>query len=173
MSCGTTGTQEQPRSLANEARPALLALYRELDQELRQLGPVCQLSGRCCRFREYEHVLFLSQPEAAVLLADAPPASRPVDDGATCPWQDAQNRCTARDARPIGCRVYYCDPSFTESASELSERYLQRLKQLAAQHGWPWNYAPLHDHLRQTIPQEARSIDPALSIDPSPGPAAP
>ena len=32
---------------------------------------------------------------------------------------------------------------------ELSETFLARLKQLARRHDWPWNYAPLHQHLRQ------------------------
>ena len=70
-------------------RAPLLALYAELDAEVARLAPVCQLSGRCCRFEEYGHTLFLSAPEAALLLAEAPPPSRPLDDGATCPWQDA------------------------------------------------------------------------------------
>ena len=51
-------------------------------------GPVCELSGRCCRFHEYGHTLFLPLPEAAVLIADAPPPGRDLDDGDSCPWQD-------------------------------------------------------------------------------------
>ena len=39
---------------------------------------------------------------------------RPLDQGATCPWQDSRGHCTAREARPLGCRVYYCDPAFEE-----------------------------------------------------------
>src|SRR3954452_19573866 len=93
-------------------RAALHALYAALDEEVARLGPVCRLSGRCCRFAEYDHTLFVSAPEMAVLLADAPPPSRPLDDGETCPWQDTKGRCTAREARPLGCRVYYCDPTY-------------------------------------------------------------
>ncbi len=50
--------------------------------------------------------------------------------------------------RPLGCRVYFCDPAFQSQAPELSEVFLNRLKRLAERHGWPWNYAPLHHHLR-------------------------
>ena len=78
-----------------------------------------------------------------------PSPLRALDDGQTCPWQDHLGRCTARQARPLGCRVYYCDPSFQYEAPELSELFLTRLKQLARTHDWPWNYATLHQHLRQ------------------------
>jgi hypothetical protein len=130
-------------------RDQLQAVYRELDVAVAQQGPVCALSGRCCRFGEYGHTLFLSAPEALLLLADAPPPPRELDDGQTCPWQDARGRCTARDARPLGCRVFFCDPTFQSQAAELSEAFLGRLKQLAGRHDWPWDYAPLHHHLEQ------------------------
>src|SRR5512135_2987342 len=73
-------------------REPLRALYAALDAEVARLVPVCLLSGRCCRFVEYEHILFLSAPEAMLLLADAPPPARPLDRGETCPWQDVRGR---------------------------------------------------------------------------------
>ena len=138
---------EPTADLAADARLPLRAIYGELDQAVSELAPVCQLSGRCCRFEEYGHTLFLSAAEAAVLIADAPPPVRPLDQGETCPWQDLQGRCTARDARPLGCRVYFCDPRYEDQAPALTERFLTRLKEISAQRGWPWNYAPLHRHL--------------------------
>lgn len=132
-----------------QCREALRGLYDALDAEVAQFGPICRLSGRCCRFEEYGHTLFVSAPEVALLLADAPPPVRPLDDGATCPWQDAHGHCTARDARPLGCRVYYCDPTFENRAAELSETFIARLKRLADAQNLPWNYAPLHRHLQQ------------------------
>ena len=128
-------------------RGPLRALYAELDAEVARRNPVCRVSGRCCRFVEYDHTLFLSGLEAAVLVADAPEPCRPLDHGATCPWQDSRNRCTAREARPLGCRVYFCDPAYEAQAPELSEVYLGRLKALAGSLGLAWDYAPLHDHL--------------------------
>src|SRR5262249_3331512 len=41
-------------------RADLRALYQALDAEVSRLGPVCRLSGRCCRFQEYGHTLFVS-----------------------------------------------------------------------------------------------------------------
>jgi hypothetical protein len=143
-----SGKKQPPPELLAEVRREVKALYEALDLAVAASGPVCRLSGRCCRFQEYGHTLFLSAPEAVVLVADAPRPVGPIDNGQTCPWQDAHGGCTAREARPLGCRVYYCDPEFQSRAAELSELYLSRLKRLAQRHGWPWNYAPLHRHLR-------------------------
>jgi hypothetical protein len=130
-------------------RAELRGLYEELEAEIRRLGPVCELSGRCCRFAEYGHTLFVSAPEAALLVSDAPPTVRPLDDGETCPWQDAEGRCTARDARPLGCRLYFCDPAFQEALPALGESFVSRLKMLVDRLDLPWDYAPLHKHLRE------------------------
>jgi Fe-S-cluster containining protein len=133
--------------LSAEAKAELRVLYDKLDAEVAGLGPVCQLSGRCCRFEEYGHTLFVSSSEVQFLLEVAPEPSRELDQGKTCPWQNANGHCTARDGRPIGCRVYYCDPTYERSAHDLSERYIAQLKELSNRHGLAWNYAPLHRHL--------------------------
>jgi len=130
-------------------RTKLRIIYDDLARDVASAGPVCDLSGRCCRFKEWDHTLFLSGIEAEILVEDAPPPVRPLDDGATCPWQDDRGRCTAREARPLGCRVYYCDPSYQERSHELSAAYLGRLRRLADSLGRAWDYAPLHHHLRR------------------------
>jgi Fe-S-cluster containining protein len=135
----------------DRVRAPLRALYAELDAEVAALGPVCVASGRCCRFREYDHMLFLTAAEARLLIADAPPPARPLDDGASCPWQDEAGRCSARDARPLGCRVYFCDPNYEGRAEPLTERYLARVGALAESLGLPRGYASLHHHLHAAV----------------------
>jgi Fe-S-cluster containining protein len=139
----------------NEAvRQKVLSIYAEADAEVRAAGPVCVASGRCCRFAEYGHTLFVSHLEAAVLLAAALPYDRPATAEA-CPFQK-ENLCTAREPRPLGCRVYYCDPGYQETGQRISEKYLRRLKDLAGEHGLGWDYAPLpvflNDPSRASIP---------------------
>src|SRR5438067_1379881 len=136
------------RIMSEELRRQVLQLYDEVDQAVAAAGPVCVASGRCCRFKEYGHVLFLSNLEAEVLLADAPPYEQPVASD-FCPFQK-QNLCTAREPRPLGCRVYYCDPNYQETGNRSTETYLARLKALAAEHGEPWHYAPLHAFLNES-----------------------
>ena len=145
--------------MSEELRREVLALYQEVDRAVAAAGPVCVASGRCCRFKEYGHVLFLSNLEADLLLAGAPAYERPVSPD-FCPFQKG-NLCTAREPRPLGCRVYYCDPSYQESAHRLTETYLRRLKELAVAHGVAWQYAPLHEFLNAP---DARPSGPSTSL---------
>lgn len=121
----------------------LLELYARLDAEVSASEPRCDASGRCCRFLEYGHALFLSEMEAQLLFEPGIPLNQSVDR-ALCPYQ-VERLCTARERRPLGCRVYFCDPSFAEKQVELSEKYIRELKGLHEEIGVPWRYAPLHD----------------------------
>jgi Fe-S-cluster containining protein len=125
----------------------VLEIYREADAAVAAAGPVCVASGRCCRFKEYGHALFLSNLEAEVLLAAAPHYQQPVSAD-FCPFQK-DNLCMAREPRPLGCRVYFCDPHYQDQSHEITETYLRRLKALAAEQGIEWRYAPLHQFLNQ------------------------
>jgi len=138
--------------MSQELRRKVLDLYKEVDGEVAAAGPVCVASGRCCRFKEYGHVLFVSNLEAKVLLADAPPYSQPVTPD-FCPFQK-ENLCTARESRPLGCRVYYCDPAYQEASHRITEKYLNKLKTLAEETGTEWRYEPLHQFLNH--PEHAR-----------------
>src|SRR5204862_7872513 len=113
---------------------------------------------RCCRFKEYGHTLFLSQIEADVLLAAAPPYDPAAVTADFCPFQQG-HLCTAREPRPLGCRVYYCDPTYQEKGAAMREKYLRRLKELADEHGAGWRYAPLHVFLREGRPLKEAPAD--------------
>jgi Fe-S-cluster containining protein len=125
-----------------DLRRRILEMYEEVDRDVAAAGPVCVASGKCCRFKEYGHTLFVSGLEAEVLLSAAPHYETPVSTD-FCPFQKG-NLCTAREPRPLGCRVYFCDPAYQEKGNALTEKYLMRLKDLARQHDVPWQYAPLH-----------------------------
>jgi hypothetical protein len=133
--------------MSEPLRRQVLQLYQEVDRAVADAGPVCVASGRCCRFKEYGHVLFLSNLEADVLLASAPPYETPVSPD-FCPFQK-EKLCTAREPRPLGCRVYYCDPNYQETGNQITETYLRRLKDLAREHGVEYRYAPLHVFLNE------------------------
>jgi len=127
----------------------LLAVYATADAEVAAAAPVCEVSGRCCRFREYGHTLFLSRPEAELLLHDGlPPDSVVNDEG--CPFQ-IRGLCTARERRPLGCRVYFCDPRYEGTGEQISERAISRLKALHAETETLWEYRPLVQFLREVI----------------------
>ena len=133
--------------MTNELRQQVLAVYAAADAAVAAAAPRCDASGRCCRFTEYGHTLFLSRFEADVLLESAPAYATPVTrDG--CPFQ-ADNLCTARDARPLGCRIYFCDPAYQDTGNRITEDAVARLKHLADESGAGWRYAPLHVFLNE------------------------
>ena len=135
--------------MSADLRNQVLELYRQVDAEVRAAGPVCVASGRCCRFKEYGHTLFISNLEADVLLSAAPPFAGPISAD-FCPFQQG-NLCTAREPRPLGCRVYYCDPTYQDTGNALTEKYLKKLKTLAEEQGAEWRYAPLHVFLTEHL----------------------
>jgi len=132
-------------------RADLLALYSEVDAEIAAESPRCDVSGRCCHFSEYGHTLFLSAVEAELLFEEA---AQP--GGAECPYQIA-GRCTARERRPLGCRVYFCDPAYVERMPEISESGVRRLKHLHDRWGRPWDYRPLARFLNDPAHAAAQS----------------
>jgi hypothetical protein len=134
----------------------VLDVYAAADAAVAAAGPRCDASGRCCRFKEYGHTLFISHLEAAVLLEAAPPYELPVS-GDFCPFQ-VDSLCTAREPRPLGCRVYFCDPTYQETGNDITEANLRRLKALAAEYDTGWRYAPLHVFLNEA---EGRGPAPA------------
>jgi Fe-S-cluster containining protein len=141
-------------------RRQVLELYEEVDRDVAAAGPVCVASGRCCRFKEYGHVLYISSLEAEVLLNAAPTYEGPVTPD-FCPFQKG-NLCTAREPRPLGCRVYYCDPNYQETGAHITETYLRKLKDMARAAGVQWLYAPLHFFLNN--PEQATVEESGVGI---------
>jgi len=142
-------------------RDGLLAICDDLAGDIARAAPICELSGRCCRFKEFGHTLFLSRPEAEWLLEQGLPEKATIDE-AGCPFQ-IDGLCTARERRPLGCRVYYCDPRYAGVGEALSERYLARLKRLHDETGTNWEYRPLHAFLREAA--GSLPVVPAAPLD--------
>ena len=108
----------------HELRRRVLDVYADVDRAVAAAGPRCDASGRCCRFTEYGHTLFLSHFEAETAARNRPAYAKPVSpDG--CPFQ-VDNLCTARDERPLGCRIYFCDPAYQDRQGEITEAALSR-----------------------------------------------
>ncbi|OWK35607.1 hypothetical protein [Fimbriiglobus ruber] len=131
--------------MTDDLKRRVLDVYAGVDAAVAAAAPRCDASGRCCRFEEYGHTLFLSQFEADILLATAPPYAKPVTR-AGCPFQ-VNGLCTARADRPLGCRIYFCDPAYEETGNRITETALVRLKAIADEFDAGWHYAPLYHFL--------------------------
>lgn len=118
--------------------------YEQMAAELARIRPVCRMSGRCCRFREYGHRLFVTTLEFGTFVSQVRQqeglrllASRP--DGESCRFQD-QNLCRSHPMRPMGCRLFFCDPNTDAELQQLYERFHKQLKDLHEQSGTPYFY---------------------------------
>ena len=147
--------------MTDDVRRDVLRIYAAVDAAVREAGPRCRASGECCRFEEYGHSLFMSHFEAELLLRTAPPYMKPVTT-AGCPFQ-VGGLCTAREARPLGCRIYFCDPGYEARMVEITEKAVGALKRIAERHDAGWRYDRLHVYLNEAErPQDV----PAASMTP-------
>jgi Fe-S-cluster containining protein len=132
-----SASRDPPAAPPAAALRGLAELYRDLDAELAAIAPRCELSGRCCDFRTSGHTLFATDLELAHLAATRP--LRADGDPELCPWW-VGGRCDAREGRPLGCRLYFCDPARQAELQELSLRFHDRLKRLHDATGAPYRY---------------------------------
>lgn len=54
-----------------EVREGVAFLYADVQSEIDARRPICSVSGRCCRFEEYGHRLFVTTLELATFVHDA------------------------------------------------------------------------------------------------------
>lgn len=128
-----------------EVREAVEAIYANLKREIDLRKPVCKTSGRCCRFEEFGHRLFVTTIELAAFvyqlemqdLAESREAT--LWDGTGCPFQ-SKGLCSVHSIRPFGCRIFFCDASSTKWQHEQYEHFHVQLKQLHESLGVPYRY---------------------------------
>lgn len=136
---------EPPRDAdPNDARSAFLArmteFYARVDDEIRSRAPVCTNRGLCCKFNQYGHRLYVSAVELAYFLdAQAAAGIRPVTEADGCPYQ-IDGRCTARGHRPLGCRIFFCDPASQDWQGPAYEQALAELKRIGEEFGIQYEY---------------------------------
>ena len=113
-------------------------LYRRLDERVSERNPVCVNRGACCRFGEFGHRLFVTPVELAYFLARAKVPIRSAS-GDACPYH-LEGLCGARSERPIGCRIFFCDPTAQSWQGPLTEETLAWLKDIHVKYALPYRY---------------------------------
>ncbi len=101
----------------------------------------CELSGRCCRFEDAGHQLYLTALEYAEMVAKG--GDRAADPAA-CPWF-LGGLCANREGRALACRTYFC--SDEASAAEVTEKWHRVIRKIHDDHGLEYRYRSLHDHM--------------------------
>jgi len=132
-----------------EVLSAIDQLYATVQDEIDLRRPLCVISGRCCRFEEYGHRLYVTTMELARFVREAGPVTLPGEwDGTGCPYQRAK-LCTVHAIRPFGCRMFFCDSTSTEWQNAAYERFHSELKRLHETLQVPYLYVEWREALRQ------------------------
>ena len=121
-----------------EAQRALAELYERVAEHVAAHRPVCEMSGRCCDFPNVDHELFCSDLETDYAVASAG-GEVPESPSGTCPWF-VDGLCGLRDGRPLGCRLYFCDPNWSDAMTDAYERFHGELRALHERLGQEYRY---------------------------------
>jgi hypothetical protein len=119
-----------------DVRTAIDALYAHLQDVIDLRKPVCNASGRCCRFEEFGHRLFVTTMELAVFV-DQVESVRGATVG--CAYQ-MNGLCSVHAIRPFGCRMFYCDPTATQWQQDQFEYFHSQLRRLHEELAVPYFY---------------------------------
>ena len=128
-----------------EVVDAMREFYARIDRQIAEKPATCWNHGDCCRFAQFGHRLYVTALEVCYYLAtgDAPP---PVT-GDTCPHA-YEGKCHARERRPLGCRIFFCDPLAQAWQGPFTEEHLAVLRELHDELGVRYFYADWMDVLR-------------------------
>ena len=174
----TSDRNGEDRELLVRAVGEILA---ELDADVAGRRPVCRASGRCCKFEVYGHRLYVTGVELEFFAAKCAPGAgeavrnEPVAEHAQgpfpehgprtsvslpqffsgekfegCPYQ-VEGLCTAREGRPLGCRIYFCDENAQSWQNEVYEKYHARLRGVHERFGVPYRYVEWRAGLRELM----------------------
>jgi len=119
----------------------IAALYADVQAAIDARRPRCDVSGRCCQFEKFGHLLFVTTLELAAF-AEQRLALGPLNDNPDlggCRYQQ-NGLCTAHALRPFGCRIFFCDPTADDWQQQQYEHFHTRLKRLHDELGIPYLY---------------------------------
>ncbi len=135
---------------------AIAALYDELDSAVKERGPVCWASGRCCNFNAHGHLLYVTGLEIAWFLSKVDQSGRDddwqarLDAKSPCPFQ-VNSLCTTHTMRPLGCRVYFCQRGTESWQQEVYETFQSRLRSLHDERCLPYRYLEWRGGLMEAL----------------------
>jgi Fe-S-cluster containining protein len=149
------------------ARPdvadAVATVHTNLAAEVEARRPLCELSGRCCRFEECGHRLYVTTMELAAFVRAAGERRVAHWDGRGCPFQIGK-LCGVHAIRPFGCRIFFCDPASTQWQQEAYERFHGRFKRLHAELEVPYFYVEWRQALAAVMGLTPTPVEPRTPL---------
>ena len=148
-----------------EIPAAVARIYADLQRQIDARKPICSASGRCCRFDEFGHRLYVTTIELAAFVASLP-TKQPIQPTlGGCPFQ-IDGLCSVHTIRPFGCRVFFCDAASDQWQHAQYERFHADLKRLHEVLDVPYAYVEWREAIRQ-LQLDVHPICQAASGGPS------
>src|SRR5437870_2956423 len=138
-------------SQRDDVHAAVKQIYNDVQRQIDLRRPLCQLSGRCCRFEEFGHRLYVTTLELATFLHDLKELPVPNWTGQGCPFQK-NKLCSVHQIRPFGCRLFFCDSTSTDWQHEQYQLFHTRLRQLHDALAVPYFYLEWRQALALILP---------------------
>ncbi|HBG28703.1 MAG: hypothetical protein A2Y10_12175 [Planctomycetes bacterium GWF2_41_51] len=120
-------------------------IYDWLDAEIKSLNADCCVCGKCCDFDSFGHKLFITSPELYYFYENLKPLKKMP--AGVCPYME-NGKCTARDFRFTGCRIFFCKAD-DEKINDLSEQAIRKFKGLCNEYNFPYSYMELSKALNE------------------------
>jgi Fe-S-cluster containining protein len=141
-------------SQREDVRVAVRDVYQDVQKAIDKRRPICVISGRCCRFEEFGHNLYVTTMEMAAFLRELESSGRsmPPPQGGGCPFQ-INKLCSVHAIRPFGCRLFFCDATSTEWQQEQYQHFHRRLRVLHDELEVPYFYLEWRQALGIAIDQ--------------------
>lgn len=146
------------------------ALYDDVDRQIAAHQPNCRNRGQCCNFQAYGHRLYVSTVELSHFVSNHADSWRGSNATAgQCPYQ-VDGKCTARESRPLGCRIFFCESETAAWPNEIYEAALERSQQIATSHSVEYRYVEWLSALASVPAEVVKPYHPEISagqkIDP-------
>jgi len=139
-----------------EVVEAMRSFYAEADGLIARQPGTCASCGACCGFGEYDHRLHVTALEVCYYLAGG--EGSPSINADACPHA-FDGKCRARARRPLGCRIFYCDPCAESWQGPLTEQLLARLRAMHEELNVPYFYADWMAILRSIERESSANIE--------------
>jgi len=133
-------------------------IYDWLDSQIKSLNVDCSACGKCCDFESFDHKLFITSPELLYFYENLKPLQK-MQSG-RCPYLE-DNKCTARDFRFAGCRIFFCKAD-DEKINEISESAVKKFRVLCDEFNFPYRYIELSAALNNI--DFYNSVNPCKSV---------
>lgn len=118
---------------------SMAAFYARVDEAVAGYRPICHNRGDCCQFKRFGHRLYVTTVELAYFVEGTGHSWRSPRGNDGCPFQ-VEGLCRARRHRPMGCRVFFCDPEAESWQGPTYEAFLAELKVIGSELGIEYRY---------------------------------